>query len=123
MRDSWIKELGVGPGDHIIAILTDEDDLELLSPYIADGLRNDGLCSVIALPDMHDALRGELREAKIDVRKEEGAKHFVFHDSRSLVTKTATSRWTCSSTGWRSSSRRQRRPAPPTLETWGRCPG
>ena len=84
MEKDWIEELSVKPGDHIIAILTEEDDLDLLPPYVADGLSKENVCSVIALPNVADQVRARLEDAGIDVDREEIGRHIVVHDPRKL---------------------------------------
>ena len=84
MEKDWIEELEVRPGDHIIAIITTEDDLALLPPYIVDGWHRGDLCSVVALPKVADRLRGRLRDAGIDVRQREQDNRLCIHDPTAL---------------------------------------
>ncbi len=84
MEKDWIEEISVKPGDHIIAILTEDDDLDLLPLYIADGLSKENVCSVIALANVADRVRAQLEDAGIDVDREEMERHFVVHDPRKL---------------------------------------
>ncbi len=84
MKTNWAEELRIKPGDHIIAIITTEDDLALLPPYIVDGWHKGDLCSVVALPSVADRLRGRLRDAGIDVQQREQDNRLYIHDPRAL---------------------------------------
>ena len=60
-RPSWMKELKVDPGDHIVALISnDQNDLDLLSCYLTEGLDHGHAGQVVASPRDHERARRHL---------------------------------------------------------------
>lgn len=76
----WINELSVQPGDHVLAVITDEEDISLLPPYAADGLAKGDACSVMARGHDTPRVREYLESAGVDVHKHESEQRLSFAD-------------------------------------------
>lgn len=79
-----LKKLNVQPGDHILAIVTDEDDLSLLPPYASDGIARGDTCSVFSTSEEMDAVRQCLRHNGIAVDQLAKTGQLLFSDPREI---------------------------------------
>ncbi|MFT7624872.1 MAG: hypothetical protein ACI9WU_004063 [Myxococcota bacterium] len=85
-RADWVDDLDVQPGDHIIAIITDEDDVKLLARYITAGLQKGEHCSVLASPHKVEPLKAGVCEHGIDADQAIADESMLFVDPRALGT-------------------------------------
>ena len=79
-KPKWIDELGVQPGDHVLAVITDEEDISLLPPYAADGLEKGDICNVMARKREQGRMRSFLSSSGLDVDHHESAHRLSFAD-------------------------------------------
>lgn len=84
MTPDWIRVLNVQPGDHVLAIITDEEDISLLPPYAQDGLEKNHLCSVMATEGDTPRVRKFIGDAGVDVEKYEEAEQLSFADPTTM---------------------------------------
>ncbi len=78
--DSWINDLDIHPGDHTIAIVTNESQLSLLPGYNKYGLELGRTCSIVTTSEDRDDVRKELLGGGISVDEAEEAQKLMFID-------------------------------------------
>ena len=81
---NWVEKLNVQPGDHILAIVTNEEERALLPPYASDGFAKGNLCNVFGKRKEMDALRQYLRDFGIPVDERERSGRLTFGDTREM---------------------------------------
>ncbi len=78
-------DLRVSPGDHIIAVLTEESDIEVAAQYISEGVSRADSCSVIALPEDHPALSHRIETLGVDLQARLDAGKFTLLDPEPIA--------------------------------------
>ena len=62
-NSNWLEQLDISPGDHVIAIVTDDCDLDLLPAYYGPALDESQPCIAVATPgiatELQDCFVGE----------------------------------------------------------------
>ena len=77
---TWIEKLNIQPGDHIIAIVTDEEDYSLLPRYASEGIAKGDLCNVFGASHELPALRRYMRDHGVAVEESERSGQLTFGD-------------------------------------------
>ncbi len=80
MPKAWLEQLDIKPGDHVIAIITNEDEAELLAQFMAQSVEHGAPCSVIAASDKLPTLRDAASREGVDVADAEGSAKLQFVD-------------------------------------------
>ena len=80
MPQTWIDELAVKPGDHILALVTDAADVALMPEYAKAGLESGDVCSVVADPAHTERLRSQLGEQGVEASELEQQQKLMFID-------------------------------------------
>lgn len=81
---TWIEKLNIQPGDHIIAIVTHDEDLSILPRYALDGLARGDLCNVFEARHELPALRRYMCDHGVAVDEGERSGQLVFGDPREI---------------------------------------
>lgn len=81
---TWIEKLNIKPGDHVLAIVTDGDDISLLPPYASDAMAKGHHCSIFVANEKLDALRRYMRNHGVAVDEGERSGQVMFGDPREI---------------------------------------
>ena len=81
---TWVAKLNVQPGDHILAIVTDEDYISLLPPYASDGMNKGDTCNVFARDHELETVRQYMRQEGVAVDEAERCGRLTFGDPQAL---------------------------------------
>ena len=65
----WLDELAITAGDHVIAIVSEDKDVDLLASYYSPAFEAGNPCVAVASPAAETELDHSLREADLEDRK------------------------------------------------------
>ena len=81
----WVEELDVKPGDHIIAIVTSEEEATVIGPYVAHGLKHGNTCCIVASQTKVNLLKDGVSRAGVDVDRALQNESFLFVDPEQIA--------------------------------------
>lgn len=85
-KPSWLNELTVDPGDHIVALISDgQSDLDLLSCYLTQGFEHGHACQVVTSPRDQQRARQHLLEHDLPCDELEKTQDLTWIDPTQVV--------------------------------------
>lgn len=79
-KPNWVEKFDVKPGDHVIAVITNEDDAALVGAYVSHGVEKGNVCSIVASASKVDALKEGIRSVGADVDQAVKDEKLMFFD-------------------------------------------
>jgi len=84
MNETLLDALEIEPGDHVLAIVTGEDEARLIGEYVAACMKREESCSVIASSDKLGMLESTVAREGVDVDEARGRDKLAFVDPVSV---------------------------------------